>query len=121
MVLVEFLQITFLSYITTISILFAITWFGPVFIFYMNLRNREYRFYNDRAEWYEGWMTISRRVLPYEKITDIALHKTVWDRIFKTAVIILTSPGHIGSVFIPNIDEPEKIYEYLQKKILRLR
>ncbi len=121
LVLIDFLKVTFSFYITIVTILFFLTLVFPVFVFYMNLRNREYRFYNDRVEWYEGWMSISRHVLPYKKITDIVLHKTVWDRLFKTATIMLTSPGHIGSVYIPNINTPERIYEYLQKKILRLR
>ncbi len=112
---------TFLSFIIILFVLWIIFTAIPVFLFYMNLINREYRFYEDRVEYFEGWLKIIRHMVPYIKITDITMHKTVWNRLFNTATIGLLTPGsHITSVYINYVNKPEKIYDYLREKLLKL-
>jgi len=88
-----------------------------IFWFYMNLKAREYRFYNDKLEFYEGWLTIVRHVVPYEKVTDVTMIKNVWDRFFNTATLGLITAG--SSVHIQYVTEPEKVLNYLQKVVLK--
>ncbi len=92
----------------------------PIFFFYMNLTNTEYRFFNDRIEYYEGWLTINRHTISYEKVTDIVMRKSIWDRLFNTATIgIVTAGTFSGSVYLPYLNEPERIYHFLQKPTIK--
>lgn len=90
----------------------------PTIFSYLNIRKMEYHFFNDRLEYYEGFLTIHKSATPYERITDIVMRKTVWDRIFSTATIGLYTP-HGVSVYIRFVQDSDKIYEYLQNKILK--
>lgn len=110
-----------LSFFAILFVLLIIFTAIPVFFFYMNLINREYRFYKDRIEYFEGWIKIVRHMVPYSKITDIVMHKSLWDRLFNTATVGLLTPGaHSTSVYINYLNEPEKIYDYLREKLLKL-
>ncbi len=120
--LVEQLKLSIAAYWTIFLVFLVLTIGISPFIFYMNLRNREYRFYSDRVEYFEGWMNISRQTTPYSKVTDITMTKSIWDRFFNTGTIgLLTAGSHFTSVSIPYVNEPEKVYDYLQKEVLRIK
>ena len=109
------------------SILFVIV----VFFRFMNLKNREYIFYKQRAEFYEGFLNIVKRNVLYTRITDCVLTKSVWDRMFKTGTIRLVTAGHVdvggqagffgssmmmgGGISIQYIEKPDEVYEYISK------
>ncbi len=99
-----------------------------IFLSLMNLRARRYIFYNDKAEFYEGFLNIVQRTVRYEKITDCILRKSVWDRIFGTGTIKLVTAGHVdtgrysgagGGIAIEYVERPDEVYkkvEHLLKK-----
>ncbi len=90
-----------------------------VFLSYMNLRAREYRFFSDKAEFYEGFLNINRKVVRYERITDITFRKSVWERIWGTGTILLSTAGAaLHELKISYIRNPEKTYQDIQN-ILR--
>ena len=92
----------------------------PIFLRYMSLINTEYRFFRDKLEYYEGWLTINRHTIPYEKVTDVVMRKSLWDRLFNTATIgIITAGTYTGSVFLPYLNEPENTYHTLQRLIIK--
>ena len=91
----------------------------PTVFSYLNIRAMEYRFFNDKLEFYEGFLTVHKTVTPYERVTDISMKKTVWDRIFGTATIGLYTP-HGVSVYIRYVKDSDRIYQYLQHKILKI-
>ena len=118
-ILVEDLGVSLFVYLFILFFLFVIIWLSPVLIFYFNLKAREYRFFPDRLEYYEGWMTIVRHTVPFEKVTDVTMVKTIWDRMFNTASIgLLTPGGYGGSVRISYLHNPEKAYNWLQEVVL---
>lgn len=90
----------------------------PAVLSYLNIKAMEYHFFNDKIEFYEGFLTIHKTVTPYERVTDIAMRKTVWDRIFGTATIGLYTP-HGVSVYVRYVQDSENVYQYLQHKILK--
>ncbi len=101
---------------------------GAVAFFFslMNLRARRYIFYKNKAEFYEGFLTIVQRTVNYNKVTDCILKKTVWDRMFGTGTIRLLTAGHEGGqtaataalgggLVIQFIDNPDDVFKRVQK------
>jgi len=86
----------------------------------MDFKNREYRFYSDNVEYFDGWLTINRHTIPIKKITDITTRETLWNRFFQTASIRLLTAGTFASVEMPHVKNPEKVYNYLKEEILKL-
>ncbi|HDD46472.1 MAG TPA: PH domain-containing protein [Candidatus Aenigmarchaeota archaeon] len=81
----------------------------------MNLRAREYRFFSDRVEFYEGFLNVNRKIVRYDRVTDISLNKSVWERIWGTGTILLNTAGSpFSEVKLSYIKNPEDIYEKIQ-------
>ncbi|NQU17654.1 MAG: PH domain-containing protein [Candidatus Saganbacteria bacterium] len=61
----------------------------------------DYRFYNTRLDYYEGFLTIDEKTIKYDKITEINLRKGFFQRMFGLGSIILSTPatggGHGGN------------------------
>ena len=88
-----------------------------IFIFttFMNLRAREYRFFNDRVEFYEGFINIHRSIARYDRVTDVSFSRSIWDRYFKTGNIRLNTAGSTWhAINVSHITNSEKIYEQVQ-------
>jgi membrane protein YdbS with pleckstrin-like domain len=117
--LVDYFKLNLGLVIFLAILLFLVLFSIPVFWFYMNLKQRKYIFFKDRIEYYEGWMTIVRHVVPYEKVTDLTLIKTIWDRFFNTATIGLLTASFYGSVHINYVNNPEEVLNHLQKLVLK--
>ncbi|MCX6815716.1 MAG: PH domain-containing protein, partial [Candidatus Aenigmarchaeota archaeon] len=98
---------------------YAILFLVALFFSYMNLRAREYRFFNDRVEFYEGFLTINRNVVRYDRITDTILRKSVWERIWGVGGIQVMTAGISYGVRISYIRNPEQVYETIQTLIKR--
>ena len=96
----------------------------------LNLKSRKYQFYEDKVVFYEGFLNQIQRTVPYHKVTDLVLHKSVWDRMFKTGTIRLVTAGHVdvvsqtgpfggmmvgGGISIQYIEKPDEVYEYISK------
>ena len=103
-------------------IIMAFLYLLSLFFSIMNLRARKYIFFEDRAEFYEGFLNIVQRTVRYTKVTDHVLYKTVWDRIFGTGTIKLVTAGHetvgrysTGSgVVIQYVRHPDEVYKKLE-------
>ena len=115
------------SNVILLWIVFSIVFIALIFFFrYMNLKSRKYLFYNKEAVFYEGFLNIVQRTIPYEKVTDYILHKSVWDRMFGTGTIRLVTAGHLGGygthtvgggVSIQYIENPDEVYNKLKSII----
>lgn len=92
--------------------------FISVFLAYMNLRARLYRFFSDRAEFYEGFLNINQRVVRYDRITDITHNRSVWERIWGTGSVHLNTAGsNMKEVKISYIRDSENVYRKVQKLV----
>src|SRR3989338_8209358 len=56
--------------IATIAVISAMILIIISFFRIMNMRARKYLFYEKEAVFYEGFLSITQRTVPYEKITD---------------------------------------------------
>ena len=88
-------------------------------------RARNYLFYKEKAEFYEGFLNIVQRTVQYDKVTDCILTRTVWDRLFGTGTIRLITAGHVaapaygaygisGGIALQYLEHSEQIYHKLQ-------
>jgi len=88
---------------------------------YLDYRNREYRFFSDKLEYFDGWWVINRHVVPYNKVTDLTLTESMWNRMMNTGTIKLITAGSLGgNVYLSHVDNPEQVYNHLQKDILKI-
>ena len=94
-----------------------------IFIFFriMSLRNTQYIFFKDRLEYYEGFLNQEKRTLPYTKVTDCILNKSVYERMFKVGTILLLTAGQAGvgkyavsgGARLTALDNPDQLYDQL--------
>lgn len=85
-------------------------------VVYFNLNSREYRFYRDEVEVYEGFLTINRNSTSYNRVTDISYSQPVTQRIFGTGTVKLNTAGSgYHEIKISYVDNPEQEYQTLKK------
>ena len=60
----------------------------------MNIRSRKYIFYQERVEFYEGFLNLRQKTINYRKVTDCLLTKNIWDRLLKAGTIQFMTAGH---------------------------
>src|SRR3989344_5813122 len=111
----------------TAFIVGLVLFFIMIFFRFMNLQARKYAFYQEKAEFYEGFLNIVQRTVNYNKVTDCILNKSVWDRLFGTGTIQLVTAGHTGGygyhgrgsfgggVVMQYIKNPDETYMKVQK------
>ena len=88
------------------------------FLSYMNLRAREYRFFRDRVEFYEGFLNITRKLVRYERVTDITYTRSVWERLWGTGTIRINTAGSpYKEINISYVRNSEKVYNDVQNLI----
>lgn len=94
------------------GLLLALTGIGGVFF---NLNSREYRFYENEVEVYEGFINITQNNTSYDRVTDISYNQPVTQRLFGTGTIKLNTAGSAyHEIKISYVDEPEQEYERLK-------
>src|SRR3989344_1409365 len=89
---------------------------------FMNLRATKYVFYKDRAEFFEGFFSIVKRTIRYQKITDSVMTKGLVDKIFQTGTIRLITPGTefvndkatSSGIMLYHINNPDEIYSKIE-------
>ena len=57
----------------------------------LNYARTEYRFYDDRLEFDEGFFTINRKVIKYRDIKEVSLRKGVLQRMYNLGTIYLAT------------------------------
>lgn len=78
---------------------------------FMNLRSREYRFFDDAVETYEGWLNLKNDNVSYDMVTDISFDRPVIQRIFGTGTVRLNTAGsNTHEVHIKYVKDPERVY-----------
>lgn len=115
------------SFWTAVIVTWAVVWSLAVFVRYMNLKHRSYNFYKDRVEFQEGFLNIDQKTVSYDKVTDITLRKSVWDRIFGAGTITVATPGTVagrgflnygaGGIAIQYVETPDDEYKFIQKLV----
>lgn len=86
---------------------------------YMSIKNTEYKFYDDRVEYYEGFMVQNRKTITYDKITNINQVKGIIDRTFNLGTINIDTAGYSKAgheLSLKYIADADKVYDWIVKK-----
>ena len=114
----------------------ALAFFGVPLVAYLgkklNYGRTEYRFYEDRIEYEEGFFTINKKVIKYRDIEEVTLRKGFLQRFYDLGTIYLATPatgsGPRNNVFfalgfgnisgsglgVRDIKSPDEIFEKIK-------
>lgn len=84
----------------------ALAFFGiPLIVYFgkkLNYARTEYRFYDDRLEFEEGFLTINKKVIKYKDVKEVTLRKGPFQRIYGLGTVYLATVA-TGTAFQNNI------------------
>ncbi|HEX3651592.1 MAG TPA: PH domain-containing protein [Rhizomicrobium sp.] len=84
----------------------GIAFFGFPLVAYfgkrLNYSRTEYKFFDDRLEFEEGFFTQNRKVIRYKDVKEITLHKGLFQRMYGLGSVYLATLA-TGSVRGPNV------------------
>lgn len=82
----------------------------------------EYKFYRDRLEYAEGYWTVENKTIKYDRVTETALRRGIFQKKYGLGTIFLATPAtgfsqgrSMSGIKIADIENPEKVYEAVQK------
>jgi len=91
----------------------------------------EYRFYQDKMDYYEGFFTVEEKTMSYRNITEVSLRKGIFQKSYGLGTIFLATPatGYSGSgrgmsrsgISVVDIENPEEVYRKIKELIDRSR
>jgi uncharacterized membrane protein YdbT with pleckstrin-like domain len=85
----------------------------------MEYKKKQYDFYTDKLEYYDGFLTFHKVSVPIERITNIELIRTLFDRIFGVSKIKVETAGSGASeIYIKYVTDGETIVSEL-KEVLK--
>lgn len=109
--------------------IFAVTYFGKM----LNYKRTEYRFFADRLEFDEGFLTIQKKVIRFRDVKEVTLRQGILQRTqglgtlylatFATGAVQANNPfvvlgfGNVSSsgIFVRDIQTPEDVFETVRK------
>ncbi len=100
----------------------GLTFLGLPLVTYVNKKNSylktEYLFYKDHLEYYEGFFTLEKKTIKYEKVIEVSLKRGILQKQYNLGTIVLSIPttnirnGRTNSgIKVLDIKDSEKIYE----------
>ena len=77
-----------------IVVLFVLIAFSFWLIYFLDMRRRTYRVYNDAVVYEDGFLTRRSAIIPYENIADATTNRTLWDQIFNLYDVTISCQGN---------------------------
>lgn len=114
---------------------FTFVFFGCLFFFGIpiityiskqkNYEKTEYRFYNTKLEYYEGFFNIEEKTISYKNITEVYLRKGIIQKQYGLGTIILSTPATGSSssgrarsgIRVADIKNPDEAYRQIKELI----
>ncbi|HBH26665.1 MAG TPA: hypothetical protein DDX54_04625 [Rhodospirillaceae bacterium] len=100
-------------------IIFLCVFLCVYYLYRKTYEKTEYRFFSKNLEYYEGFLMIERKIIKYDRVTEVNLRRGFLQKLFGLGTIILSTPasGHDlqakSGVRIRDIRDAEKIYDKL--------
>ena len=127
--IIKFLKINIPEW-STFALFSCLFFFGlPIAVYITKKKNyekTEYRFYNTKLEYYEGFLNIEEKTIHYKNITEVYLKKNIIQRRFGLGTIILSTPAtgnysprgqYRSGIIIPDIKNPDENYKKIKELI----
>ena len=104
---------------------FCLVFFGVRIIIYLakkkTYERTEYRFYKTRLEYYEGFFTVEEKAVSYEKIAEVYMSKSVFQKKYGLGAVILSTPATGSSgIRLADIENPGKVYLAIKELVRRV-
>ena len=114
---------------------FTFVFFGCLFFFGIpivtyiskkkNYEKTEYRFYNPKLEYYEGFFNVEEKTINYKNITEVYLRKGLFQRQYGLGTIVLSTPATGSSsigrarsgITLADIKNPDEAYRQIKELI----
>lgn len=103
----------------------CLIFFGTPLPVYMIVKkmyaHAEYQFFRGRLEYTEGVRTMENKTIKYDKITEITMSREGVQKKYGPGTIDLVTPATSSEsdVEIRDIEEPEKVFEIIQKILVQ--
>lgn len=99
-------------------LLFVATWIGSFLFTRMQLNNTEYRFYDTKLEFSDGFLVKSKKNIPYAKITNTEQGQSIIERVFGLGHIFVDTAGTGGhELNLQYLDNSDELYEKMNQII----
>ncbi len=93
-----------------------------------NYEKTEYRFYNTKLEYYEGFFNVEEKTISYKNITEVYLRKGIFQRQYGLGTIVLSTPATEyasrgqwrSGIMIENIKNPDEAYRKIKELVSRV-
>jgi membrane protein YdbS with pleckstrin-like domain/DNA-directed RNA polymerase subunit RPC12/RpoP len=89
------------------------------FIINRTYRKTEYRFYNTKLDYYEGFFNIEEKTIGYERITEVSMRKGIIQRYFGLGTLFLATPASGGrsGIKLNDLENPDETYDIVKRMI----
>ena len=107
----------------TIPIIFIIfiAFVGYIIFAYLTLKRFDrmyYDFYTDKLEYYDGFMTLRKASIPFERITNISSRESIIDKLLGVSSIDIETAGSSGSnLVIKSVREGKESVKILKEEL----
>jgi uncharacterized membrane protein YdbT with pleckstrin-like domain len=99
-------------------LLFIIIWIFSFLFARMQLNNIEYRLYDTKIEFVDGFLVKSKKNIPYAKITNTEQGQSIMERIFGLGHILVDTAGTGGhELNMQYLDNSDDLYEKMNQII----
>lgn len=105
----------------TIAVFVAFLLFW-MFLFIMKkvtLDNTEYKFYTDRIEYYEGFLTKNRKTIKFDRISNVGQRRGIIERLYGLGTVYIDTPGSSQKgheLTMRYMGNPDGIYDFIVGK-----
>lgn len=126
----SFFHLTLPLWLPAVSALVFVLFGLPILSYFLsagNYKKTEYRFYKNRLEYMDGFINMQQRSIEYKNVTSVSIRKGFFQRMYNVGSLLLITPsmgfistsgmgagGLAGVIVLVNIEEPEKVYQYIQ-------
>ena len=100
-----------------IAVLFTLTAFGYFVIYFLDMRRRTYRVFDDTVIYEEGFLTRRNAFIPYENIADAATNRTFLDQIFNLFDVVISCQGSSTDIKFRRLKNGEQLSECIERLV----
>ena len=99
-------------------LLFVLIWILSFLFTRMQLNNIEYRFYDTKIEFSDGFLVKNKKNIPYARVTNTEQGQSIMERIFSLGHIFVDTAGTgAHELNMQYLDNSDAIYEKMNQII----
>ncbi|WP_411846258.1 PH domain-containing protein [Roseibacillus persicicus] len=109
---------TGLAWISPIAIgLFAVVALAFFLVYFLDMRRRTYRVFDDAVVYEEGFLTRRSAFIPYENIADAATKRTFLDQVFNIFDVLVSCQGSSTEIKFRGLKEGVQLSDFIEQLV----